>query len=105
QPRQIPGTSTTNVINISKLHNSHSHSFAIPQMPVSRIRSNPSFLGVTPEKVIRLAPNAAVWGVAAGVGILFFANGVPIFQRDILQKIPVIGSYWKKAGEGDAGSE
>ncbi|KAK4580508.1 hypothetical protein LTR86_000711 [Recurvomyces mirabilis] len=35
------------------------------------------------------------FGAAAGIFALFFFDGVPRVQRDILQKIPFIGSFYK----------
>ncbi len=37
---------------------------------------------------------AGMFGVAAGVGVLLFLDGVPRVQRDILQKVPIIGPYF-----------
>ena len=34
------------------------------------------------------------FGAVAGVGVLFFASGIPRVKTDILQKLPVIGSYF-----------
>ena len=33
-------------------------------------------------------------GVSAGVFAIFFFNGVPRVQQDILQKVPFIGSFF-----------
>jgi hypothetical protein len=37
---------------------------------------------------------AAAFGVVAGTGALLFFDGVPRVQKDILQKVPIIGSYF-----------
>lgn len=36
----------------------------------------------------------AGFGGAAGAAVLLFASDIPRFRKDIMQKIPVIGSYW-----------
>ncbi|KAJ3558845.1 hypothetical protein NPX13_g9634 [Xylaria arbuscula] len=44
-------------------------------------------------------PNAVKMGAFGGValfGVIFFASGIPRVQRDILQKIPVIGNHYIK---------
>lgn len=33
-------------------------------------------------------------GAVAGIFALFFFNGVPKIQKDILQKVPVIGDFF-----------
>jgi hypothetical protein len=35
-------------------------------------------------------------GVAAGIAVVFFAEEIPPMRQDVLQNIPLIGSYWKK---------
>ncbi|KAK5115145.1 hypothetical protein LTR62_001842 [Meristemomyces frigidus] len=45
--------------------------------------------------VTRLATIGGGMGVAAGIFALFFFDGVPRVQRDILQKIPFIGEFYK----------
>lgn len=39
-------------------------------------------------------PTAAVWGVAAGAAVSFFLSEVPIFQKDVLIKVPVVSSVF-----------
>lgn len=39
-------------------------------------------------------PIAGAFGVSAGVFALFFFDGVPRVQKDILQKVPFIGKYF-----------
>ncbi|KAI1739487.1 ubiquinol-cytochrome-c reductase complex subunit-domain-containing protein [Xylaria scruposa] len=44
-------------------------------------------------------PNGMKSGAFGGVAlfaVIFFASGIPRVQRDLLQKIPVIGNYWVK---------
>ncbi|KAI8371954.1 ubiquinol-cytochrome-c reductase complex subunit-domain-containing protein [Choanephora cucurbitarum] len=63
-------------------------------MPVSKIVTSPHFSFITPEKFARVAPNLATWGVAAGSAVLLLGSDVPLLKKDILSKIPVVGSYW-----------
>ncbi|KAH8549116.1 cytochrome b-c1 complex subunit 10 [Umbelopsis sp. PMI_123] len=63
-------------------------------MPAPKIATVPSFGFITPEKLIRVAPSAAVWGAAAGAAVLLLGSDIPIIKRDILSKFPVVGSYW-----------
>ncbi|KAI8092244.1 ubiquinol-cytochrome-c reductase complex subunit-domain-containing protein [Gilbertella persicaria] len=63
-------------------------------MPVSRIVSSPHFSFITPEKFVRVAPNLATWGAAAGTAVVLLGSDVPLIKKDILSKIPVVGSYW-----------
>lgn len=39
---------------------------------------------------------AASFGAVAGVGALFFLEGVPRVRRDILQRLPTLGEYWDR---------
>ncbi|KAJ3466012.1 hypothetical protein MRS44_006670 [Fusarium solani] len=38
----------------------------------------------------------AFYGAPAVVGVLLFANGIPRVQRDILQKVPFLGDFFRK---------
>ncbi|KAK6708848.1 hypothetical protein SNK03_009680 [Fusarium graminearum] len=42
------------------------------------------------------ASRLAMYGAPAAVGVMLFANGIPRVQRDILQKIPVLGGFFRK---------
>jgi hypothetical protein len=42
------------------------------------------------------ASRLAMYGAPAAVGVLLFANGIPRVQRDILQKIPILGGFFRK---------
>ncbi|KAI8889774.1 hypothetical protein K501DRAFT_237990 [Backusella circina FSU 941] len=70
-------------------------------MPVSKIVSNPHFGIFSPEKLIKVAPNLATWGVAAGSAVLLFGSDVPLVKNDILSKIPIVGSYWAPKEESE----
>ncbi|KAI8388634.1 ubiquinol-cytochrome-c reductase complex subunit-domain-containing protein [Radiomyces spectabilis] len=63
-------------------------------MPVARIVSSPHFAFVTPEKLIRVAPNLATWGVATGCALALLGSDIPLVKKDILSKIPFAGSYF-----------
>ncbi|KAK6422166.1 hypothetical protein LTR95_016710 [Oleoguttula sp. CCFEE 5521] len=42
----------------------------------------------------RIAPMVTAFGASAGIFALFFFDGIPRVQKDILQKIPVIGDFF-----------
>ncbi|ORX57503.1 hypothetical protein DM01DRAFT_1372531 [Hesseltinella vesiculosa] len=63
-------------------------------MPVRQIVTNPHFGIITPEKLVRVIPSLATWGVAAGTAVSLIGSDVPLVKKDILSKLPVIGSYW-----------
>ncbi|RVD80308.1 uncharacterized protein DFL_008210 [Arthrobotrys flagrans] len=48
----------------------------------------------TPGLITRLGFTTGAFGGVALFAAIFFAEGVPRVRRDILQKIPVFGSYW-----------
>ena len=37
---------------------------------------------------------AGLFGVTGGIFALFFFDGVPRVQKDILQKVPIIGEFF-----------
>ncbi|KAL7409189.1 cytochrome b-c1 complex subunit 10 [Mrakia frigida] len=49
---------------------------------------------ITPEKVMRWSPALVGWGVVAGAGITLFMSATPIFKRDVLQKVPLLGEHF-----------
>ncbi|GAA5872727.1 hypothetical protein JCM3774_005042 [Rhodotorula dairenensis] len=51
-------------------------------------------MGISPSLVGRLAPTLALWGVAGAGALMVFASGIPLFQTDILKKIPVVADYY-----------
>ncbi|KAI7888287.1 ubiquinol-cytochrome-c reductase complex subunit-domain-containing protein [Mucor mucedo] len=63
-------------------------------MPVARIATNPHISFITAEKLVKVAPNLATWGAAAGSAVLLLGSDIPLIKKDILSKIPVVGSYW-----------
>ncbi|KAH8804933.1 ubiquinol-cytochrome-c reductase complex subunit-domain-containing protein [Xylogone sp. PMI_703] len=52
--------------------------------------------GWTIKDATRLGITLAGFGSAAGVFALFFFSDIPRVRKDILTKIPVVGSYWVK---------
>lgn len=36
-----------------------------------------------------------IWGAAAGGAVALFMQKVPIFQRDVLDKVPFVGAFFK----------
>lgn len=40
------------------------------------------------------APSLAIWGAAAGSAVMLLGSDVPLVKKDILSRIPVVGSYW-----------
>ncbi|KAF3916016.1 hypothetical protein ABW20_dc0101098 [Dactylellina cionopaga] len=48
----------------------------------------------TPKALTRLGVTTGAFGGVALLAAVFFAEGVPRVRKDILQKIPVFGSYW-----------
>ncbi|EUC65047.1 ubiquinol-cytochrome-C reductase complex subunit [Rhizoctonia solani AG-3 Rhs1AP] len=41
------------------------------------------------------AGTAGRWGVAAGAAVTLFMSVTPIFQKDVLLKIPVLSTYFE----------
>jgi len=44
----------------------------------------------------RYLPMAATFGVATGIAVVFFGEEIPPMRRDILERLPIIGSYWNR---------
>ncbi|KAF5019241.1 hypothetical protein F66182_8757 [Fusarium sp. NRRL 66182] len=61
-----------------------------------KYHSQPNVAGFTTQSAIRIGSRLAMYGAPAVVGVLLFANGIPRVQRDILQKVPFIGGYFRK---------
>ncbi|CDO52091.1 hypothetical protein DV451_005085 [Geotrichum candidum] len=57
----------------------------------------PHLLNFTIPNTLKWVPALGLWGAAAGAGVLFFADSIPRLQRDVYQKIPVVGSYFDKS--------
>ncbi|PWN20628.1 hypothetical protein BCV69DRAFT_299109 [Microstroma glucosiphilum] len=54
----------------------------------------PHFGGITPGVVMSWVPSLALWGGAAGGAVLLFMSKVPIFQHDVLDKIPFVKTFY-----------
>ncbi|KAI9229032.1 MAG: cytochrome b-c1 complex subunit 10 [Piptocephalis tieghemiana] len=64
-------------------------------MPLPRITSTRNFMGISLEKARLWAPSVVGFGALAGTAGLYFAEGIPIFRKDILSRIPLVGAYWR----------
>ncbi|KAK4632359.1 Cytochrome b-c1 complex subunit 10, mitochondrial [Fulvia fulva] len=53
-----------------------------------------NFYGVNAQALGRAGIVAGAFGVSAGVFALFFFDGVPRVQKDIIQKIPFVGKFF-----------
>ncbi|KAM0691103.1 hypothetical protein Q7P36_009874 [Cladosporium allicinum] len=49
---------------------------------------------MTPAALLRMGPIGAAFGVSAGIFALFFFDGIPRVQTDILQKVPFLGDFY-----------
>ncbi|ORY35806.1 hypothetical protein BCR39DRAFT_34208 [Naematelia encephala] len=58
-------------------------------MPPFVRKPQPSFAGFTPERLSGFRPSLVGWGVAAGAAVALFMSDIPVFQKDVLRKIPV----------------
>ncbi|GEM11846.1 cytochrome b-c1 complex, subunit 10 [Rhodotorula toruloides] len=62
---------------------------------VQVLKPGRAVLGFTPAFVGRLVPNLALWSFA-GAGVLFLAgSSIPLFQTDVLKKLPVVANYYE----------
>ena len=44
-------------------------------------------------------PTLGIWSVSAVVGLLYFGEGIPLVNHDVLSKLPVLGKRYKAAPE------
>jgi len=51
-------------------------------------------LGFTLTGLRAWNPSLALWGVATGVTVSYLLSNTPIFQHDVLIKLPILGSVW-----------
>ncbi|RYP32730.1 hypothetical protein DL767_005064 [Monosporascus sp. MG133] len=51
----------------------------------------PQIAGLSPKQLTTLGMKTAAFGAVAFFGVVYYASGIPRVQRDILQKLPVIG--------------
>ncbi|KAL2293048.1 hypothetical protein FJTKL_08053 [Diaporthe vaccinii] len=54
----------------------------------------PHVAGITGKQAISLGTKAAGLGGVALFAVIFYASGIPRVQRDILQRVPFLGSYF-----------
>ncbi|QLI65600.1 uncharacterized protein G6M90_00g019110 [Metarhizium brunneum] len=54
----------------------------------------PNINGWNQTSLLRTGVRSASFGGAAVVGLLLYVSGIPRVQRDVLQKIPFVGSYF-----------
>ena len=40
----------------------------------------------------RFRPTLAIWGVTLGLGVSLYLSDVPLFQKDVLRKVPVVSA-------------
>ncbi|CAK9785606.1 hypothetical protein CC85DRAFT_301298 [Cutaneotrichosporon oleaginosum] len=59
-----------------------------------KIKSQPHFGRITPEFLRPFASSAIFWGAGAGIAVSLFMSSVPLFQKDVLDKIPVVRNYF-----------
>ncbi|KAF8894461.1 cytochrome b-c1 complex subunit 10 [Infundibulicybe gibba] len=43
----------------------------------------------------RWVPTLGIWGVGAGTAALFLLSVTPLVKRELLVKVPVLGSYYE----------
>ncbi|KAI9158203.1 Alpha-1,2 glucosyltransferase alg-10 [Paramyrothecium foliicola] len=56
----------------------------------------PNFAGFTSQSALRLGLKSAAFGGSLGVALVLFVSGIPRVQKDILQKLPIVGSAFVK---------
>ncbi|ORX35363.1 cytochrome b-c1 complex subunit 10 [Kockovaella imperatae] len=59
-----------------------------------KLKSQPAVMGFTPERLAGFRGPLVMWGFGIGVTVSLFLSSVPIFKRDVLQKVPVLGDYY-----------
>merc|ERR1712093_115571 len=68
--------------------------FAMAQPRIQPLKPGRAVLGFTPAFFTKLAPNLALWGFAGVGAIAVIASGIPRFQRDVLDMVPGVRSYY-----------
>ncbi|KAF4614906.1 hypothetical protein D9613_002919 [Agrocybe pediades] len=56
-------------------------------------RPSPIAAAVTASK--RWTMSLGFWGASAGAAALLFLSVTPLVRREVLQKVPVLGSYYE----------
>ncbi|KAJ7582615.1 hypothetical protein C8J56DRAFT_955266 [Mycena floridula] len=63
---------------------------------VARVTLRPTTLQQNTLALARqLSPSLAIWGVGAGSAALLLLSVTPLVKREVLSKVPVVGSYWE----------
>ncbi|WVR07564.1 hypothetical protein IAU60_004606 [Kwoniella sp. DSM 27419] len=63
-------------------------------MPSFARKNQPAFGRFTPERMMQWRSPLMIWGVAAGAAVSLFLSDVPLFKKDVLIKVPVVGNYF-----------
>lgn len=69
-------------------------SYKSPYGPSYRVQ--PNLRGVGPRGALYYATKVGSFGVVAGVFALFFFSEVPKVRNDIMQKLPLVGDYFRR---------
>ncbi|CAO1624277.1 unnamed protein product [Sympodiomycopsis kandeliae] len=62
--------------------------------PAFKPEFQPHLGRITPGTLKSWIPTLAIWGGAGGGALMLFASPIPLFQHDILLKIPLIKEYY-----------
>ncbi|KAI8629341.1 ubiquinol-cytochrome-c reductase complex subunit-domain-containing protein [Xylariaceae sp. FL1651] len=54
----------------------------------------PNIAGLTPKQLATLGFRAGAYGGVALFAVIYYASGIPKVKKDILQKIPLLGTYY-----------
>ncbi|KAJ2851309.1 hypothetical protein IWW36_001206 [Coemansia brasiliensis] len=63
--------------------------------PPIKPKFRPNFGGYSAETARYWIGSSTRWGAVAGITGLFVISQVPLIKQTILQKVPVLGWYWK----------
>ncbi|KAF9520149.1 hypothetical protein BS47DRAFT_1357651 [Hydnum rufescens UP504] len=58
------------------------------------LRAQPHVLHITPQIFRRWVPSLGLWGVGAGAAVAYLMSDVPLFRTDVLNKLPIVKSYF-----------
>jgi len=71
-------------------------------MPLPRTAVQLHYGRINPERLLRWSGPLVRWGIFTTVVVLFFAEPIPIFRRDLFSRLPVAGEHWQKKLEAAA---
>ncbi|KAF2398237.1 hypothetical protein EJ06DRAFT_558613 [Trichodelitschia bisporula] len=60
-----------------------------------KYKIEPQFHGITLSRATRMGYIAGAMGASAGIFALFFFAEVPRVRMDIMEKVPILGDYFK----------